>query len=887
MTDRKTYKAHENGGTTNTTPSCKSEALRYATELGWTVFPVPPGTKKSHKSKKHSNGINWGATNDPEQIERDFKKWPKANVGVPTGDGKFVIDADTVAGHGVDGITNFQNLIDANSPLTETRMAKSPTGSKHYYFKCPEGVRIINSDSKLAPGVDVRGEGGMVLAPPSIKPGVGTYEWICEADIADAPQWLINLVIEKEGERTPGVAPETESRIDTVLIEALAALPNPTAGWGEWKQVGMRIHKRTNGSADGFDAFNKWSLKNPEKYHADETRTAWEEITNSPPTDYDADSILRLADEVAPGWRVTIGFPPEQSAEIRRLAALTLVQYDIERKTAAEGLGIRTSTLDALVENVREAKVTPAKHVARMLPWRETRQNGSPIASFYNVRLGIIAMGIDVRHDLFRDVTIIGFKGDKIIHEVRPMIGELTNSALLRLRLLFSERYHFDPRDEYILDAVKSLAYENCFDPILDMLTEAEGNWDSTKRLDTWVVDYLGCEDTPLNRAIGRKVLIAAVHRARDPGCKFDYITVLEGPEGKYKSTAIRVLAGDDFFSDQSILGARDKEIQEQLSGVWMHESADLTGLKKAEVNAVKAFASRQVDRARPAYGRVVENKKRRSIDWATTNDEEYLQSQTGNRRFWPLAVGVIDIEALKRDRLLIFGEAARAESAGESMMLGEELRPAAEKAQEKRRTKDLWEDLIDEMTYAGATLSDNSIAWNAVIHLIDGQERVATSDILDKVLQIPPAQQSRDLSMRLSNVIKQLGWQRDGENKITIIKGQKQVRGYYRPAGMASVQTVTVLSKGEDTTVADGIKTAGYEVVEHMEEVWIKGKNKGQVDATQITLVKSLPPELLERIKSDPAGGLGNDPRDYLARRGRHYDYRARRRVARRRSAG
>ena len=109
-----------------------------------------------------------------------------------------------------------------------------------------------------------------------------------------------------------------------------------------------------------------------------------------------------------------------------------------------------------------------------------------------------------------------------------------------------------------------------------------------------------GCEDTPLNRAIGRLMLIASVRRARAPGCKFDQICVLEGGEGLDKSTAIRALAGDENFSDQSVLNVSDKEAQEQLEGIWLHELADLTGLKKAEVERVKAFASRQVDRRGP-----------------------------------------------------------------------------------------------------------------------------------------------------------------------------------------------------------------------------------------------------------------------------------------------
>jgi predicted P-loop ATPase len=417
--------------------------------------------------------------------------------------------------------------------------------------------------------------------------------------------------------------------------------------------------------------------------------------------------------------------------------------------------------------------------------WREL-SGKNPKASLYNARAGIMAMKILCRHDLFRDVTIIGYAGDQNVHEIKPLIGELTTAALLRLRHIFSERFGFDPEDKFILDAVMTLAFENCFDPILDILTEAQAGWDGEKRLDTWVVKYLGCKDTPLNRAIGRKVLIAAAQRARVPGCKFDNITTLEGPEGKKKSMAICTLAGDEFFSDQSILGARDKEIQEQLAGIWMHESADLTGLKKAEVEHVKAFASRQVDRARPAYGRVVEHKKRRSIDWATTNDEEYLQSQTGNRRFWPLPVGQIDIEALRRDRLQLLGEAAQYESEGESVVLDEALWPDAMAEQEKRRVKDPWEDILAHIPDSVDIQIDRyrSSTEKIVHHEYDGcdstLEKVSSAALLTYLLKIPEGQQHRGHSMRLATCMKKNEWERPPSlGKITI-DGQ-QVRGYYR----------------------------------------------------------------------------------------------------------
>jgi len=568
------FEQQNDGGATTQSLSCLDAALRYATELDFIVFPAPIGKKKSHKSAKFSNGVNWGATSDPAQICRDFKKWPDANVGIPTGteNGFFVVEADTKEGHNVDGITNLQALIDAHEPLPETRRACSPSGSIHYYFRFPDGVKIKNSASELAPGVDVRGEGGMVVAPPSVKPGVGSYEWLNEADIADAPQWLLDLVIDKGDARVASAEPQPQAD-PTLVAMALAVIPNNDLGWEQWNNIGLATWRATGGSDAGFAAFDAWSKKS-KKYNLDPDSTTterWTHYPSSPPTEIGAGTLFHMADEASPGWR------------------------------------------------------GPGKHVAGMLPWRERRgKGGFPIASFHNVRLGLVAMGIECRHDLFRDVTIIGFKGDEVTHEVKPLIGELTNAALLRLRLLFSERYCFDPEDKNILDAVKSLAYENCFDPILDMLTEAEGKWDGVNRLDTWVVDYLGCEATELNCAIGRKVLIAAARRARVPGVKFDNITVLESPEGMNKSTAIRVLAGDQFFSDQSILGLRDREVQEQLAGKWMHEIADLSGMRKADVQHVKAFASRQVDRARPAYGRVPEDRPRRSIEWGTTNDDEF-----------------------------------------------------------------------------------------------------------------------------------------------------------------------------------------------------------------------------------------------------------------------
>ena len=327
------------------------------------------------------------------------------------------------------------------------------------------------------------------------------------------------------------------------------------------------------------------------------------------------------------------------------------------------------------------------------------------------------------------------------------------------------------------------MALEHCFDPVCDMLDQAEANWDGVERLDSMAVNYFNCANTKLNRAFIRKTMIAAVRRARHPGCKFDTITVLESAEGWNKSSAWRVLAGDDNFSDQSILGVREKEAQELLAPIWIHESSDLSGMRKADIDSVKAFASRQVDIGRPAYGHFVVKQPRHAINVGTTNADEYLQSQTGNRRFWPLKLlRSIDIEKLRRDRLQLWGEAARYESKEESITIPEDLWEVAGDAQEKRRAKDPWDKIIANIP---PVIKSDLAPDVTIIHVVNDptgyqQELVSTADLLTHLLKIPVWQQEIRHSMRLANVMKRAGWERnENENKITI--DGKQVRGYFR----------------------------------------------------------------------------------------------------------
>jgi hypothetical protein len=170
-------------------------AVAYAAH-GWAVFPVPPGTKRSYKSAEHSDGRAWGMTRNAAEIRADFTRWPDAGIGIPTGavNGIIVVETDTVAGHGIDGSNSLAQLETKHGALPDTLQAISPSGSVHRYFKHPgAGIKIISSASELGAGIDVRGDGGMVIAPPTVRPGVGDYRWINHIPIAEPPAWLIEL----------------------------------------------------------------------------------------------------------------------------------------------------------------------------------------------------------------------------------------------------------------------------------------------------------------------------------------------------------------------------------------------------------------------------------------------------------------------------------------------------------------------------------------------------------------------------------------------------------------------------------------------------------------------------------------------------------------------
>lgn len=237
--------------------------------------------------------------------------------------------------------------------------------------------------------------------------------------------------------------------------------------------------------------------------------------------------------------------------------------------------------------------------------------------------------------------------------------------------------------------AVQAIALEQRTDMLIEHVRAVR--WDGEPRVDGWAVRYLGAEDTPYHREVGRVLLLSLAARALRPGCKVDTVPVLEGGQGKRKSTVVAVLGGGFFAELEATAGTQ--AAAEQLAGAWCVEIGELDGLSRAEVNAIKAFITRRDDRFRRAYARFVTTVPRRSVMIGTTNAEEYLDDPTGARRFLPIACGELDAEGLREVRDQLIAEAVHRVDAGEPWWtVDASLVEAQKAATDERRKVDPWE---------------------------------------------------------------------------------------------------------------------------------------------------------------------------------------------------
>lgn len=238
--------------------------------------------------------------------------------------------------------------------------------------------------------------------------------------------------------------------------------------------------------------------------------------------------------------------------------------------------------------------------------------------------------------------------------------GEIVgNDDVARIKYWLGRHYHFEPSDNVVEGALVEVACQNSYDPVKELL-EGLVPWDGVFRLDSWLRDNFEAEGDPDYLAqVFRKWMVAMVMRVYQPGAKFDWMPIFEGAQGVGKSSFGRLLVGDRHFLDW-LPNLHDKDSALSLQGMWGVEMGELSQFRRNELETIKAFITRTVDKVRPPYGRRMVESARRCVFFGTTNRETYLVDETGNRRFKPVIVGSLNFRALRAERVQLFAEAKK-----------------------------------------------------------------------------------------------------------------------------------------------------------------------------------------------------------------------------------
>ncbi len=540
--------------------------------------------------------------------------------------------------------------------------------------------------------IDIMGEGRQVVLPPSIHPDTGKkYEWISEVgSVTDIPRIKLGSKPVQKESRPSETAKDSQFIAQTVDLVG-SNLPSVIV---DRILVGR-------GCSDRSASLFVCSFA----------------MIRAGFTDNEILSVLSDRSNYLGATAYEHAKTSDRFRAVQWLRDYTLRKAKFEASAEAafkdvpvEG-GLPLSGSDAIKQEKKTLNETWRDQIERTPPNKDGP--GNVKTTLFNVEL--ILRG-ETSDDVFK---LNEFSGTHIYSRNTPWTGkegaELRDIDLIEIKHWLSRSWGFEPATALVLEAVQKIANGNRFHPVRDYLATLE--WDGVPRLDGWLKRYLGAEgpETYLS-VVGRKTLVGMIKRVMEPGCKFDYVLILEGKQGCGKSTAVRWLS-DPWFSDGQV-NIMDKDGVLTMRSVWVKELGELSGMRKADVDTLKEFISRQTDRIRTPYGKLAEDFPRQCIFIGTTNSDHYLKDPTGNRRFWPVSVTGLRRKAFQRDRDQLLAEALGAYNLGERVYLETaEEEALATSEQWKRVWEDGWTDVI------GRYLIENPKLKNFTVLSLFGSE--------------------------------------------------------------------------------------------------------------------------------------------------------------------
>jgi len=588
--------------------------------------------------------------------------------------------------------------------------------SRHFYFLCERpfhsrklarspGFSMVMDPTKGRPvkkhdwEIELFGTGKQVAMPPSVHPDTGAeYAWgrpfdLDLIDLGLAPTVSAYIIETIAGVPVDPAAGDTDERPPLGLSIAEArghVMALPTDEWcidrDGWFRTGMALHHEFADRGLAGEAFELWCefSGQSDKFDINDAQRVWKSFKDTKRQNIRMASVVQAAkyarfeaafgeidgdgfDDVE-GCRADEGNHPETGGN-----------SDVEGGRADEG-NHPADDLDDLVEK------RPASNNADWWKYFDLNQEGAIRPTLPNVRL-IVANDVRMKgvmgYNQFSEGIVRTGTPDKLVKKREPELGtkQLTGDIWDRRDTVNGDLWR-DAHDHAVRDLIETpkimggygikvsdrdlgaalslAANENLFHPVRQFLDNLE--WDGQPRIESLFVRYFGAPDTAYTRGVARNMLVGGVARIYEPGHKFDYAVILEGMQGKRKTTFIETLAMNWFGELASEFDNTNKMI-ESMQNAWIIEIPELSGFSKHDVQAIKAFISRRVDRARLAWAKRAQDYHRQCIFIGSTNDAKYLRDDTGGRRFWPIECLLdesesIDIEALKDEVVQIWAEA-------------------------------------------------------------------------------------------------------------------------------------------------------------------------------------------------------------------------------------